>query len=137
MKNHLAGSWASAGAGPGTEGKSRESARADFSTRVAAPTATDCGPSSLVRIFAAATELTSVLQEPMEVEPIFDGETIARLPLEGVEKIAAPELVYGFDVEVTMEADRDLAEVELRVTQDQVLLKEVRWRPGPARRRWM
>jgi hypothetical protein len=52
----------------------------------------------------------------------------------GVQPVrAAPELVYGFDVEVTMEADRDLAEVELRVTQDQVLLKEVRWRPGPAR----
>ena len=45
---------------------------------------------------------------------------------------AAPVLVYGFDVEVILSADRDLAEVELRVTQDPALLKEVRWRPGPA-----
>jgi hypothetical protein len=46
---------------------------------------------------------------------------------------AAPKLVYGFDVEVTMSADRDLAEVELRVVQDAALLNEVRWRIGPAR----
>mgnify|MGYP001824358344 FL=1 len=46
---------------------------------------------------------------------------------------AAAELVYGFDIEVTLSADRDLAEVELRVNQDAALLNEVRWRPGPAR----
>ena len=46
---------------------------------------------------------------------------------------AAAELGSGFDIEVTLSADRDLAEVELRVNQDAALLNEVRWRPGPAR----